>query len=50
MISNVIQWNKKQSVFWIVYGLCIELGFWVAYAMPIEVLEIIFMIGEFVNE
>jgi len=44
-ISDVIQWNKKHGVIWIVYGICIELGFWLGYVMPTDVLEMIFMIG-----
>ena len=44
-ISDVIQWNKKHGVIWIVYGICIELGFWVGYAMPIGTLEMVFMMG-----
>ena len=30
-ISDVIQWNKKHGMIWIVYGICIELGFWLGY-------------------
>ena len=30
---------------WIVYGICIELGFWLGYIMPSEVLEMVFMMG-----
>lgn len=44
-ISDVILWNKKHGMIWIVYGICIELGFWLGYIMPNEVLEVIFMIG-----
>lgn len=44
-ISDVEQWNKKHGMIWIAYGLCIELGFWLGYVMPIEVLEMIFMMG-----
>lgn len=44
-ISDVIQWNKKHGFIWIVYGICIELGFWLGYIMPSEVLEIVFMMG-----
>lgn len=44
-ISDVIQWNKKHGMIWIVYGLCIELGFWLGYVMPNEILEMIFMMG-----
>lgn len=43
-ISDIIQWNKKHGIIWIVYGICIELGFWIGYVMPIEALEIFFMI------
>ena len=44
-ISDVVQWNKKHGIIWIVYGLCIELGFWLGYVMPVEALEMIFMMG-----
>ena len=44
-ISNVIQWNKKHGIIWIAYGICIEFGSWLGYAMPAEVLEIVFMMG-----
>lgn len=44
-ISDVIQWNKKHGMIWIVYGICIELGFWLGYIMPVEVLEMMFMMG-----
>jgi len=44
-ISDLIQWNKKHGAIWIAYGICIELGFWLGYAMPIEALEMVFMIG-----
>ena len=44
-ISDVIQWNKKHGFIWIVYGICIELGFWLGYIMPSEVLEMVFMMG-----
>lgn len=44
-ISDVIQWNKKHGIIWIVYGICIELGFWLAYLMPNEILEMVFMMG-----
>ena len=30
---------------WIVYGICIELGFWLGFFMPNEVFEMIFMMG-----
>lgn len=44
-ISDVIKWNKKHGTIWIVYGICIELGFWLGYVMPVEVLETVFMMG-----
>ena len=44
-ISDVIQWNKKHGFIWIVYGICIELGFWLGYIMPSEVLEMVFTMG-----
>lgn len=44
-ISDIIQWNKKHGFIWIIYGICIELGFWLGYIMPSEVLEMVFMMG-----
>lgn len=44
-ITDIIQWNKKHGMLWILYGICIELGFWIGYVMPNEVLEMIFMMG-----
>ena len=44
-ISDIEQWNKKHGIIWITYGFCIELGFWLGYIMPMEVLEMIFMMG-----
>lgn len=44
-ISDIVQWNKKHGFIWIIYGICIELGFWLGCVMPIEVLEAVFMMG-----
>lgn len=44
-ISDLTQWNKKHGMIWVVYGICIELGFWLGYIMPNEMLEMIFMMG-----
>lgn len=44
-ITDIIQWNRKHGVIWIMYGICIELGFWLGYLMPVEILEMIFMMG-----
>lgn len=44
-ISDVLKWNKKHGTIWIAYGICIELGFLLGCIMPVEVLEIAFMMG-----
>ena len=44
-ISNIILWNKRHGAIWIAYGICIELGFWLGFIMPNEVLEMVFMMG-----
>lgn len=44
-ISDVIKWNRKHGTIWIMYGICIELGFWLGYVMPVEVLKMVFMMG-----
>lgn len=44
-ISDVLQWNKKHGIIWIIYGICIELGFWLGHFMSVEALEMIFMMG-----
>lgn len=44
-ISNIILWNRKHGMIWIIYGICIEAGFFLGYIMPTEVLEMIFMMG-----
>ncbi|MCQ2521586.1 MAG: hypothetical protein MJ105_04330 [Lachnospiraceae bacterium] len=44
-ITDTIQWNKKHGVIWMIYGGCIEAGFWLGYIMPTEFWEVFFMIG-----
>ena len=44
-ISDVRQWNIKHGMIWIIYGICIELGFWLGFVMPNEVLQAVFLIG-----
>ena len=44
-ISDITAWNKKHGLIWVIYGICIELGFLLGYAMPLEALEMLFMIG-----
>ncbi len=26
-ITDIVEWNKKHGMIWIIYGICIELGF-----------------------
>lgn len=47
-ITNIRQWNRKHGMIWIAYGICIELGYWIAYFMPNEALEAFFMIGSII--
>jgi len=44
-ITDVSEWNKKHGVIWILYGLCIELGFWTGYFVRESALEVLFMLG-----
>ncbi len=44
-ITDIIMWNRKHGVIWIVYGVCIEIAFLLGTIMPTEVLEMIFMMG-----
>lgn len=44
-ISDVMQWNKKHGMIWLVYGLCIELGFWLGYLVPVTFLQVVFVVG-----
>lgn len=44
-ISDVVQWNRKHGMIWIIYGICIELGYWLGYVMPFAALQILFVIG-----
>lgn len=44
-ITDIIQWNKKHGIIWIAYGICMELCFWLAFMMPTDVLEMIFLMG-----
>lgn len=44
-ISDIIKWNKKHGMIWIIYGMCIEVGFLLGYVVPNEVLEMVFMMG-----
>lgn len=44
-VTDLVQWNKKHGLIWIVYGICIELGFWLGYFSKIDILEMIFMTG-----
>lgn len=44
-ISDVKRWNIFHGMIWIVYGICIELGFLLGSIMTSEILQGIFMIG-----
>lgn len=44
-ITDIMEWNKQHGMIWIIYGICIELGFWLGFMMPIEALEILFTMG-----
>ena len=44
-ITDIIAWNKKHGMIWIIYGICIELGFLIGNVMPSWVLQMIFMAG-----
>ncbi|MGN0515071.1 MAG: hypothetical protein ACI4GD_12410 [Lachnospiraceae bacterium] len=47
-ITDILLWNKKHGMIWIIYGICIELGFLMGIVMPNEVLEIVFTIGSII--
>ena len=44
-ITDIVSWNKKHGTIWIVYGICIELGYLLGTIMPYELLEVLFTIG-----
>lgn len=44
-ISDVKEWNKQHGMLWIIYGICIETGYWLGYFMPITALEVLFTLG-----
>lgn len=44
-ISDVLEWNKQHGKIWILYGICIEIGWWLGYIVPSEALEIFFSMG-----
>lgn len=44
-ISDILQWNRRHGIIWIVYGLCIEAGFWLGYMASSDVMEMSFMMG-----
>lgn len=44
-ISDVSEWNKQHGIIWITYGICIEIGWWGGYIVPVESLEIFFATG-----
>lgn len=44
-ITDIFAWNTKHGIIWIVYGICIELGFWLGFLMTNEILQMTFMMG-----
>ena len=44
-ITDIIAWNKKHGMIWIIYGICIELGFLLGNVMPTGMLQMIVMTG-----
>ena len=44
-ISDIVEWNKQHGILWIIYGICIEAGYWLGYFMPITAMEILFTLG-----
>ena len=44
-ISDVLQWNRKHGAMWVVYGICIEFGFWLGYVMSGETWKMVMMMG-----
>ena len=44
-ITDIIAWNKKHGMIWIIYGICIELGFLLGNVMPTGMLQMIVMAG-----
>ncbi len=44
-ITDIVEWNKKHGMIWIIYGICIELGFWLGFIVPNDALEFLFTMG-----
>lgn len=44
-ITDLISWNKKHGMIWVIYGICIELGFFIGLGMPSEAWQMVFMMG-----
>ena len=44
-ITDIVAWNKGHGMIWIIYGICIELGFWLGNVMPTGMLQMIVMTG-----
>ncbi len=44
-ITDITAWNRKHGVMWIIYGICIEAGFWLGFIVQNEVAEMICYIG-----
>lgn len=44
-IKDVKKWNIKHGLIWIIYGVLIELGFWLGFMVPTESLQAVVFIG-----
>lgn len=44
-ISDITKWNRQHGLIWIIYGICVELGFSIGFMMPSEILAVLFLLG-----
>lgn len=44
-IKDIILWNKKHGRIWLIYGVCIELGFWLGILAKNDILEVVLMMA-----
>lgn len=54
-VTDIIAWNRKQGMIWIVYGICIELGFWLGSLLtnemnPLHFLYVSFIIAKYITK
>ena len=44
-ITDIVKWNKKHGMIWIVYGACIELSYWLGAFSTNEIMAAVFLMG-----